>query len=264
MPHQLAQAGQQRAVAGRVVRCALRQHPAQDDGEGEHQGRGDHVDRPPAQQIGDQARHRAGEQDAGQQPAHHLADDLAALLGRGQVGGQRHQYLRDHGRRPHQHRDGEEHPEDRARRGEQQCGRRHEQRPCRQSAVLGEVAEREQEQQSQCVAGLGQRHHRRCRALADAEGVGHEFEQRLRVVEVGHGQSAGHRHDQGQCGIHPLRCGHLGRSHRLTHVFTPSFRGCVGNARKAAAGGEGCAAPPPSQGAAHPGCPARAPVPLQA
>ena len=76
---QRADAAEQGAVAERGRGAALRQRPPEGDPEHRHRHRGEGEDGAPAGDAGDQAGEGAGEKDAGQQAAHHHADDGAAF-----------------------------------------------------------------------------------------------------------------------------------------------------------------------------------------
>ena len=198
MHEQLAERGDQRAIAARALRPPLRQQHQPGDHQHSDQRAGQAEDAAPADIVGKEARGRPGQQDAGQKSAHHVADDGAALVRRGQIGGERHQHLRG-GRRDadEQHR----REQRRQARRQRQAGQRHEigrHGEEDQPAVLDDVAERHQQDEADGVADL--RHgddgafggHRQAGIRADQRDEG------LGVIEIGRQRAAGKGEEDGQ------------------------------------------------------------------
>ncbi len=194
-PHQGEHRPHQLGIRRGRVRVSLRQHAEQQQRQHHHHHRRDEIDRLPAPGRRDEARQGARQQDPEQKPHHHLADDAPALPLGGEIGGDGHDHLHDHRRHADEHRHREEQRERRCERRDGEGHRRAEQGPGREPAVLQLVAERHHQDHAERVAELRQRHHEGGRALGDREVSGDEPQQRLRVVDVGHGEPAGQGHD---------------------------------------------------------------------
>ena len=201
---QLHHGAQQRAIAQlrggfETGQPAPQGHPQQCHGSG-----GQQVDAAPAAMLGQQPADHARQQNAQQQPRHHRAHHLAALVLGRQRGGGRYHVLRQGGGQAH----GQAGSQQRRQARSQPAGQQGQ----HQRGGLGQddapavhaVAQRCQQQNAQRIAQLGQRGHKAHGAFACAQ-VGAEHPQHgLAVVERGHAHARRGRHQQHQ------RCRHAG------------------------------------------------------
>jgi hypothetical protein len=166
---QRADAAEQGAVAERGRGTAPRHRPPERHCEHRHRDRGEGEDGAPPGDAGDQPGEGAGEQHAGQQAAHHHADDVAAFALRGERAGEGDEDLGDHrgcrGEPDRQRQDGELGSGSGAGRGEaadrQQRGD--------QLAAVDQVAERGEKDEPEAVSDLRDRDQQPGGAVGDAE-----------------------------------------------------------------------------------------------
>ena len=191
-------AAQLLAVADGELRAVVGQGAAQRHRGERHDRGGDAVDRPPSGQPGDHPGERARHQDADQQAAHQRADHPAALVVAGQRRGVGDEHLHDH-RGDAAQRDGRvKHGQAGGERADRQGDRTARQQAGEQRATAHDVAGRHDEQQPDGVAELPDRHEQRRAARPDVQRVADRVQQRLRVVQVGHGHRAGDGHQPDQ------------------------------------------------------------------
>ena len=145
--------------------------------------------RSPTEVFGDEAADHSREQDAQQQTGHHSADDLSSLRLGGKGGRGGHDVLGEGGGQSHGHAGKQQHRQ----RGRERTGqqRRDQQRGFDQddAAPIVPIAERDEEQDSQRIAQLGQRGNPADRAAAGADRARKDAEHGLAVVQRSDGQS---------------------------------------------------------------------------
>ncbi len=185
----------------------------QGQGVEQHERRRHPVDSVPVAQAGERAGHGAGQQDAQQQAAHHRAHHLAALRHRRQGGGERHQHLGYHGKRPGDGRADQQGGQGPGGGAHQQAGGGEQHHGDDQPPALHQVAERHQQDQAQRVAGLGHGDDDAGPGVGQAELIRDGVQQRLRVVVAGHHQAGGGGHQQDQPGAQGGFGGALGVRH---------------------------------------------------
>ncbi len=175
-----------------------------DRGEGDGRGAGgdggDDVDGAPSGEVADGAGDGPGEEDADHDAAGDDADDAAPVGGVGEGGRVGDHHLGGHGEHADR-RHGEQHQ--RGGGGERHGGERRDgeaELGGDQGAAVEVVAERDEQQQADRVADLGEGADQADRGVVDAEVPGDEVEQRLGVVDVGDGQAAGDGEQPGDGG----------------------------------------------------------------
>jgi hypothetical protein len=94
-----------------------------------------------------------------------------------------------------------------------------------QTPVLDEIAERHDQQQSRAVAELGHGHDQAGRLSRQPQIRGDRTDQRLRIIEIGDDQPAGHREQRGQPSRERLGRARQFRSNR-GHARSPCIREC--------------------------------------
>ncbi len=188
---QMAHRRQQPAVGQGGGRAPRRQRHAQQGAEDHHGRRRQPEDQVPGRGLRDEAGHRAGQHDAHQQAAHHVADHAATVLGLGQVRRVGHQHLCGHRDEADGQHGGEKGRGPRGQRRAHQRQRGQPDQAAHQPARLDEVAQRHDEQQADAVADLREGHDQAGGARRQAQRGADRTCQGLRVVQVGHDEAAG-------------------------------------------------------------------------
>jgi hypothetical protein len=163
-------------------------------------GRAEH--HAPAEMAGHYARNRPRQQDAEQQATHDVADHTATRFVGRQVRRQRNQDLHGNRTEADQQRDSQKRAR-LTRHGSQRETDDGDERRCdHQLAVFQQVAERDEEEQSQGVADLRQRDDQTGRAARHMNVRCDQFGDRLGVVDVGDDRAAAEGEHSGQAAGH--------------------------------------------------------------
>jgi hypothetical protein len=156
------------------------------------------VHRAPTRHLGHETRRRARQQDANEETRHDARDNPTTLRGPGQVGREWNQYLAADGRESNHERHGGEERERRQRRGDAHRDRGECEDADGEASSRPNVAEGNDEGETQRVTGLNEGHQQGRARRADVEVLGDLVQQRLQVVEVGDDDANRDRHQRNE------------------------------------------------------------------